>query len=116
MLAAPPYRCAMTNSFNSKSAATDFEKYGYLIADRHEDDVSEDFFQLVCPIDGCGAAEKFRGLSQIRDSDWTGLSVKDKFLKGRGVIKESYCPAHYIEKTYDSSRDIASHHFGEGDI
>ena len=114
MFPTPRFRCAMTNTSDSKSAATDFEKYDYLIADRDEDDVSEDYFQLVCPIDGCEAAEKFRGLSQIRDSDWTGLSVKDEFLKGGGVIKESYCPVHHLEETYDPSRDMGSHQFGEG--
>lgn len=101
----------MTNPFDTPSTATGFEKYGYPIADMEEDDVSEDFFRLVCPVDGCGETAKFRGLLQIRDSDWTGLSVKDEFLQGGGVIKEAYCPAHYIEETYDPSRDLASHHF-----
>jgi hypothetical protein len=103
----------MTNPFDTQSPDTDFEKYGYPIADVEEDELSEDFFRLVCPVDGCGATAKFRGLRQIRDSEWTGLGAQDTFLKGGGIIKEAYCPSHYIEETYDPSRDLASHRFGE---
>ena len=111
-----PKYVPMTNPSDTQRSATDFEKYGYPIADVEKDDVSEDFLRLVCPIDECGATAKFRGLLQVRDSEWTGMSVQDEFLKGGGVIKEAYCPAHYIEETYEPSRDLASHRFGEDKV
>jgi hypothetical protein len=95
---------------SNADTASDFEKYGYELAGP-SDETGEDYFRLVCPIDSCDCTETFFGLGQVRDSDWTRLSIKNAFLKGGGVIHEAYCPDHYIKENYDPSRDIASHEF-----
>lgn len=70
--------------------------------------------KTVCRVNSCEHTEVFDTLNDIKDSEWTELSLPKGLLTDGTDLHYAYCPQHSLseDEGYNPDGDLGSHQFG----